>query len=415
MSAVNASASRNSARRNSTPGTPGRAALVCLVGLLSMFFAEVCSGSFPLWFVDWWGVLVTFPLYLIHTLFFLNLAFRTGRTSIGQLYLWGVLYGLYESWITKVTFIGYPGSPAPVLGTVAGIAIFEFCSVVLFWHPVFSFLLPVLVSELLCARMAREKGFPRAAAILPSHARALEQTRRNTLLVGGLVLLCAPFLANSTGFRLPATVVTILGSLALVGLAYLVARKRCRRPSIRDLEFGRKGAIALALAFVLLNVVLFFVISPGVLLRPRALLPVGIIVAVYVLVLLLLRASRPDAPVKPSRDEATGQEAPEFPSRAPSSQDWFTPTNLAGFLALYAATAVVFCLIPAPVANVVGTLVFAGMFGFSVPLFLFVVARVLRKTQGAQARSHKAGDARVGERKTSPGTNPATTPDTTLE
>ncbi|MHA1467740.1 MAG: hypothetical protein ACTSP6_06635, partial [Promethearchaeota archaeon] len=83
--------------------------LIILIGCLSMFMAEVFAGSSQMWFIDIWSLLVTFWLYLGHLLLFLNLAMRKKRTSIPQLYLWGILFALYESWVTKVLWAGYPG------------------------------------------------------------------------------------------------------------------------------------------------------------------------------------------------------------------------------------------------------------------------------------------------------------------
>lgn len=103
-----------------------------LVGTLSVFFTEVFAGSSPLWFTDLWGILMVFQLYFMHLIFFLNIAYRTKRTSLVHLYLFGVLIGLYESWITKVLWAGYPGAEAPVMGILLGIAILEFSVLVFF-------------------------------------------------------------------------------------------------------------------------------------------------------------------------------------------------------------------------------------------------------------------------------------------
>ncbi|MFX1298333.1 MAG: hypothetical protein ACFFD2_26195, partial [Promethearchaeota archaeon] len=124
-----------------------RCALILLIGCLSMFMAEVFAGSSQLWFIDPWSLIVTYWLYLGHLLLFLNLAMRTKRTSIPQLYLWGVLFGLYESWITKVLWFGYPGAEGPAISLVGGIAILEFFTLVFFWHPILAFVMPVLVFE----------------------------------------------------------------------------------------------------------------------------------------------------------------------------------------------------------------------------------------------------------------------------
>ena len=61
---------------------------------------------------------MTYWLYFAHFFFFTTLAVRTGRTSLWSLYLWGVLYGLYESWITKVIWYGYGGDGKLALGRI---------------------------------------------------------------------------------------------------------------------------------------------------------------------------------------------------------------------------------------------------------------------------------------------------------
>ena len=74
-----------------------------LIGLIVLICAEVFSGAslrMGLWHP--WTLLVTYWLYFAHFFFLTTLAVRTGRTSLSALYLWGVLFGLYESWITKV-------------------------------------------------------------------------------------------------------------------------------------------------------------------------------------------------------------------------------------------------------------------------------------------------------------------------
>jgi hypothetical protein len=77
-----------------------------LFGLVVLICTEVFSGAsiqVGLWHP--WTWIVTYWLYFAHFFFFSTLAVRTGRTSLWSLYLWGVLFGLYKSWITKVSTI----------------------------------------------------------------------------------------------------------------------------------------------------------------------------------------------------------------------------------------------------------------------------------------------------------------------
>ena len=124
-----------------------RSYLFLLISFLTMFFGEGLIMSSPLWFFNPWSLLITLPLYAFHLVFLLTLAIKTERTSLRQLYLWGVFFGLYESWITKVLWHGY-GSDQPIWGLYSGIALFEFLTLLFFYHPFYSFIVPILVFEL---------------------------------------------------------------------------------------------------------------------------------------------------------------------------------------------------------------------------------------------------------------------------
>ena len=151
-----------------------------------MFFAEVFSGASTLWFISVWGLLVTFPLYLGHTLFLFNLAIRTGRTSLRQLYFFGMLFGLYEALITKVLWYGYPDSAGAMVGYFIGVAWGEFLTLVLFWHPVMSFILPILMYELL----SRDH--------IPGHEWLIKKSRGTLLGVIVLILMGAVLQSNGS-------------------------------------------------------------------------------------------------------------------------------------------------------------------------------------------------------------------------
>ncbi len=112
---------------------------ILLLGALSMLFAEVFSGASTLWFFDPWGLLLTYPLYLGHAIFLLNVAFLWKKTSPRHLYFFGMLFGLYEALITKVLWFGYPASTGPMVGYFFGVAWGEFLTLVLFYHPIMSF------------------------------------------------------------------------------------------------------------------------------------------------------------------------------------------------------------------------------------------------------------------------------------
>ena len=117
-----------------------------LIGLIVLICAEVFSGaSIQVGMWAPWTWLMTYWLYFAHFFVLCTLAAWTGRTSLGALYLWGVLFGLYESWITKVIWFGYGGDGKLALGSIGPYGYSEI-SMVLLFHPVASFLLPLAVA-----------------------------------------------------------------------------------------------------------------------------------------------------------------------------------------------------------------------------------------------------------------------------
>ena len=287
-----------------------RAASILLVGALSMFFAEVLSGSSVLWFLTPWGWLVTFWLYLAHTVLFVNLALRFRRTSFVSLYLWGVLFGLYESWITKVAWAGYLGS-SPGWGSVLGFSFPEFLIIVLCWHPVFSWILPMLSYEVLGGR----------AGILPRHLPWLVRTRRTAALGLAVATTGALFLAVHAHGDPLAVVITIAGSAALIGLFHRLASTGGHPATIDSLVLGRRGMTILLAYLAVLYGLGFVLIAPERIAPPATIL---LTVGLYAIVLVLLRAAGPDAP--PTRVAA----GPLLSSR--DLRRWLALLVLLGFL-----------------------------------------------------------------------------------
>jgi hypothetical protein len=97
-----------------------------------------------------WGVLVVWPLYLLHLVFFAALVFRFGKPLFWPLYSAGMLFGMYEAYITKVVWTSFrPEGPFYTLG---GIALFETIICALFLHPLLAFVVPLLLAELVLTR-----------------------------------------------------------------------------------------------------------------------------------------------------------------------------------------------------------------------------------------------------------------------
>ncbi|MGC1122038.1 MAG: hypothetical protein WBA22_13185 [Candidatus Methanofastidiosia archaeon] len=216
-----------------------------LVGCLSILYAELFSGASSLWFFDAWSILVTFPLYMVHVIFFFNLALRTARTSPVHLYLWGMLFAMYESWITQVLWVGYTANQ-PLLGTVCGIAVGEFLGLVLFWHPVMSFIVPLVIFEVLVLSISTDNPEER---VLPSHVPLLITTPRNRRMLVFLYILGSIFMTVSYQGN-------ILLGLAVLGGTYgilygLYRKARTYQVTIYSLRVGKKG-FTLAVGYLLL-------------------------------------------------------------------------------------------------------------------------------------------------------------------
>ena len=179
-----------------------------LVGLVVLVSAEVLSGaSLPAGLWNPWTLLVTYWLYFAHFFFFATLAVRTGRTSFWSLYLWGVLFGLYESWITKVIWSGYNGDGKFAMGSIGPYGLSEL-TMVLAFHPIMSFIVPLAVLCLLC---------PSARRLFPELARMTGKSRAAQIFRGYLVLSFAPVMAMNSGgaVNLAANVAVAIAGIAI--------------------------------------------------------------------------------------------------------------------------------------------------------------------------------------------------------
>jgi hypothetical protein len=212
-----------------------------IMGVLSTFFAEVTAGSTPLPFFSLPGLLLVFPLYFLHTLFFFCVVWSFGRPTLAALYTAGMLFGMYEAYLTKVVWTSY--SPDGPMLTVAGIALFETLLLVMFWHSVLAFMLPVFIAET-CLTRSRE-----IVGLLPGWVR-----RRGRMLLV-LLLLWGGLFTSVNSPSVVRSVLSTFGSGAVV-LVLMVVWKRTggARYGMRDLLPGSKGRVAVAVAMGLMYV-----------------------------------------------------------------------------------------------------------------------------------------------------------------
>lgn len=222
-----------------------------LIGCLSMLYAELFSGASQIWFADFWSLIVVFPLYMVHVLFFFNLALKTRRTSPVHLYIWGMLFALYESWVTQVLWVGYTAQE-PLVRTFLGIGVGEFLALVLFWHPILSFILPLFIFELLVLSIQSEE--PLNQRVLPSHIPFLVKTKFNKRYLLALYVIGSVFMAANYQGNLFLVVAALGGTYGLIYILYRWARKH--QFSVYSLRVANKGLILMVTYILLLYVVM---------------------------------------------------------------------------------------------------------------------------------------------------------------
>jgi hypothetical protein len=305
---------------------------ILLFGVLSMLFAEVFSGASTLWFITPWGVFLTLSLYLGHALFFFNVAVRTNRTSPRQLYFFGMLFGLYEALITKVLWFGYPSSTGPTVSYFFGVAWSEFLTLVLFWHPVMSFVIPVFVYELL------------SRDIIPSHERFLQRNWKILFVAFILVIVGAIFQSNGAKYNVLISLGSLGGTIAII----LVLHRLTPKKNLSSLTLGKKGLLAVFIFLVILYGSTTVFILPERL--PKSVLPYLLIFLWYLVSLGLLWIDK------------------SVPANMTIKKEVFTIADLPIFVVLLLIATVLFSLLQS-ISIMVLTVLFVSLMGAGVVLF----------------------------------------------
>ena len=259
-----------------------------LLGSLSVILAEVVSFSSPFAFFNAWGILVVFPLYTLHTLVLAFLIFRRKQISLPILFLAGMLFGLYEAYITKVLWNPTWGDAHIMLG---GVAVVQTAVLVLFWHPFMAFILPVILAENLFT--CSNETF----LALPAKIQSILRSRRGKIAsLAAFAIYCGIY--QGTNAPSPGTALLSGLSAAAVfgGLALWWSVIQLRHAfTLRQLLPAGKEAAVLAGLLGLL-----YLLS-GIFTRPEAMPhtigPHLTIWALYALAILLLLANLKNAPV----------------------------------------------------------------------------------------------------------------------
>jgi len=227
--------------------------------MLSVLCVEVPAGSTMFPFFTVWGFLVVWPLYLLHSVFLAGLVFRLGKPGFWPLYAAGMLYGLYEAYITKVVWTSF--RPEGPFFTAGGIALFETIILVLFLHPLLAFVVPLLFTEVLLT--SSNEVF----LGLPQWSRRAIRAHPTAWAGALMVMFGLMQFVNSPSVM--SSLLSGAGNGAVIGLAVLWWRRSGGAAySLRELLPGPKGLKTFGC--VLLAWYLFW----GFVIKPKSIPPV---------------------------------------------------------------------------------------------------------------------------------------------
>jgi len=252
-----------------------------LLGMLSTAFAEVVSGSMRFPFFTPWGVIVTNPLYSLHILVLTTVIVRHRWLTWPGLLFAGALFGLYEAYVTKVLW----NPPfAPGLATVGEVAWLHVVLLVLWWHPIFAFILPLLVGEL---TLTRSRHVVRAVA--PEWRARLNPRTRTWVLLFAAV--CGVLISGNAPSPSQALLSPLANGALLLALIALWRRAGGAAYRLEELLPGRRALGAMAVALGLMYVVL------GTFLLPERLpgLPGHVLILCLYALFVFLLAESPHA------------------------------------------------------------------------------------------------------------------------
>ncbi len=247
-----------------------------MAGIISTFFAEVIAGSTPFPFFTLAGWLIVFPVYALHTVVLATIVFKYGKPTLYALYPAGMIFGMYETYITKVVWGGAEwGSSGP---SIFGIYLIPFFLVVLFWHPFMSFIIPLTISE---NSLTKSRTI---ISYLPKKITSWFSTpekSKKTLIYGAVLF----GLMGMFNLDVITCLLSSLSSGFFVLIAILLWRRYAKKRSIKEYLPGKLG-FSIALGLLLL-----FYIFSAFTFKPEFLPPAGVqgfTFLIYISLFLLL-------------------------------------------------------------------------------------------------------------------------------
>ena len=240
-----------------------------ILGFLSVFFAEVVSGSDMFPYFTPWGLLVVVPLYTLHILVLSYIIFRRGNSSLNSssnlksnlnlytLFIAGAIFGMYEAYITKVLWSPTWGDP---IISVGGIALIESIVLVLWWHPLMAFIIPLFVSENLLTASKETMN------CLPKRFNQLFNSKKKYMLIPLFALLLGAIQSSNSLSPSHSILSGFSTTLLLMVLIYIWRNKT------KGMEYTMRQLLPSKKEFIVLSVLLItFYIVTGLYLRPEAL------------------------------------------------------------------------------------------------------------------------------------------------
>ena len=264
-----------------------RAVFLLWVALLSFTLPEVFAGTGKNWLTRPDVYILGIPLYALHFLVLANIAMKTHRTGWRALYVLGLLFGLYETWITKVVWSGYAGDGQFAVGSFGDwFGVHETVALIFFYHAVTSFLLPLAVLTRL---------FPAWGAVFPRPDWIFAQTRWGFVRRLALLMIWAAMSALNIASP-SAYLVTWAPMLVLLWAGYRWLGKHGATQPGSTISAPRLGVKGMAVAVVGLGLIYLI---PYENLRPESLPPASaqtLTLLLYPLLGILLWRSGPSAP-----------------------------------------------------------------------------------------------------------------------
>ena len=244
---------------------------------MSMALAEVLSMNDPIPWSHPMGYLLGYPVYGLHILVLGGLLYRFGRVRLVTIMCYGGLFGLYEAYLTKMVWTSLGTALSAQIG---GVHLLETLLLVFSFHPVMSFLLPLIIAELFMTRSERPVcgTFP----FLRSRIGIFTSVIVLAVWLGLVMGSNLPKHGGRTAFGAPVVAIIVVGTLSAIWLLIF----KGNRFSIRDLLPRGKGLWILAALLLLV----YLVYSP--LMHPEAIPtewpPHLIIIGIYVFFVTLI-------------------------------------------------------------------------------------------------------------------------------